>query len=50
MNLILEELTGGFPDWNEVARVLIRLVPAYWLAVGADAFLRKDLGVAKSKA
>jgi putative Mg2+ transporter-C (MgtC) family protein len=40
MSLLLEELTGGFPDAAELARILIRLAAA--LALGAVIGLQRE--------
>jgi putative Mg2+ transporter-C (MgtC) family protein len=40
MSLLLEELTGGFPDGAELARILIRLAAA--LALGAVLGLQRE--------
>lgn len=52
MSLLLEELTGGFPQWSELARILLRLAAAVLLgaviglqreSVGAAAGLRTHM-------
>ena len=40
MNLFIEELTGGLPEWRETARVVIRLVAAS--VVGAVIGLQRE--------